>query len=165
MPNIQIILNQELFTHQNIVKLLNADGDDRILLFEKAAEIKQKHIGNKVHLRGLIELTNKCTKNCYYCGIGASNKNVNRFMVSLQEVEKAMQFAYDNNYGSIVIQSGELQGEEFISTIEKILISAKKNRKRNIGSNSFVWGTNNRNLPKVEKCWCSQIFTSHRSIQ
>jgi len=133
MPNIQIILNQELFTHQNIVKLLNADGDDRILLFEKAAEIKQKYIGNKVHLRGLIELTNKCTKNCYYCGIGASNKNVNRFMVSLQEVEKAMQFAYDNNYGSIVIQSGELQGEEFISIIEKILISAKKIGKGTLG--------------------------------
>ena len=126
MTNIQTILNQEIFNHQNIVKLLNADGDDRILLFEKAVEIKQKYIGNKVHLRGLIELTNKCTKNCYYCGIEASNKNVNRFMVSIPEVEKAIQFAYNNNYGSIVIQSGELQGEEFISTIEKLLLSTQK---------------------------------------
>ncbi|MFK5855983.1 MAG: [FeFe] hydrogenase H-cluster radical SAM maturase HydE [Bacteroidota bacterium] len=133
MPNIQNILNQEIFTHQNIVKLFNAYGDDRILLFEKAKEVKQKYIGNKVHLRGLIELTNKCTKKCYYCGIGASNKNVNRFMLSIPEVEKAIQFAYDNNYGSIVIQSGELQGEEFILAIEKILLSANKIGKRTLG--------------------------------
>jgi len=133
MSNIQSILKQELYNHQTIVKLLEADGDDRLRLFEKAAEIKHKYIGNKVHLRGLIELTNKCTKNCYYCGIGASNKSINRFMVSIPEAEKAIQFAYDNNYGSIVIQSGELQTEEFISTIEKILLSANKIGKGSLG--------------------------------
>jgi len=133
IPNIQTILKQELYNHQTIVKLLEADGDDRLRLFNKAAEVKQKYIGNKVHLRGLIELTNKCTKSCYYCGIGASNKNVSRFMVSQGEVEKAIQFAYDNNYGSIVIQSGELQGEEFISNIERILKSAKKIGKGTLG--------------------------------
>jgi len=127
------ILNNELYTHENIVTLLNADGDDRTMLFNKAAEIKHQYIGNKVHLRGLIELTNKCTKNCYYCGIGASNKNVNRFMVSLNEVEKAIKFTYDNNYGSVVIQSGELQGEDFISYIEEILFLVTKVGKGTLG--------------------------------
>jgi len=127
------ILNNELYTRENIITLLNADGDDRIMLFNKAAEIKHQYIGNKVHLRGLIELTNKCTKNCYYCGIGVGNKNVNRFMVSLGEVEEALKFTYDNNYGSVVIQSGELLGEDFISYIEEILFLVTKVGKGTLG--------------------------------
>jgi len=123
MSTISNILKQRQFTLETLVKLLSVEGTDRESLFTEAARVKQNHIGNKVHLRGLIELTNKCTKNCYYCGIGASNKNVNRFMVSKREVEKAIKFAFDNNYGSIVIQTGELQGEEFISYIEEILQS------------------------------------------
>ncbi len=118
---IKTILNQKQFNRENIIALLNADADDKKLLFKKATEIKRKYIGNKVHLRGLIELTNNCSKNCYYCGIGASNANIKRFMVSMPEVEKAIHFAYDNNYGSIVIQTGEIQTKEFVSYIERIL--------------------------------------------
>lgn len=121
MTSISQILDQERFDKESIVSLLKAEGSDRELLFAKASNVKKEFIGNKVHLRGLIELTNRCTKNCYYCGIGASNKNVHRYMVTLSEVEKAIRFAFENNYGSIVIQTGELQGENFISYIEEIL--------------------------------------------
>ena len=133
MTTIKNILKEEIFDKETIVELLNAEGNDKDLLFEKAAEVKQKYIGNKVHLRGLIELTNQCSKNCYYCGISASNKKVNRFMISLQEIEKAVQFAFDNNYGSVVIQSGELQGEKFISFIEEILMSINRIGKCSLG--------------------------------
>lgn len=133
MVNIKQILKEENYNKETIVELLKAEGDDSVLLFQKAAEVKQKYIGNKVHLRGLIELTNHCTKNCLYCGIGAANKSLNRFMLSLQEVEEAIKFTYENNYGSIVIQSGELQSEEFISFIEEILFSVDKIGKGTLG--------------------------------
>ncbi len=113
MTNVCKILSQDRFDKESIIALLNAEGSDRDLLFVKATEVKQEYIGDKVHLRGLIELTNRCSKNCYYCGIGSSNKNLQRFMVSLPEIEKAINFTFDNDYGSIVIQTGELQSESF----------------------------------------------------
>jgi biotin synthase len=126
MTTVSKILFDERFDKESIITLLNSIGKDRQLLFAKSAEVKKKFIGNKVHLRGLVELTNSCSKNCYYCGIGASNKNLKRFMVSLSEIENAIKFTYDNNYGSMVIQSGELQSEEFTSSIENILSSIKR---------------------------------------
>jgi len=74
MSAVSKILAKGLFNKESIITLLNAEGIDKDILFAKAAEIKQEYVGNQVHLRGLIELTNKCTKNCYYCGIGSSNK-------------------------------------------------------------------------------------------
>lgn len=133
MTDVEKILAEDIFNHETLVKLLEAKGSDSVALFNKSAEIKQKYIGDKVHLRGLIELSNRCSKNCYYCGIGSSNTNVDRFMVSLEEVEKAIQFTYDNDYGSIVIQTGEIQTEKFISFIEQILQSVKRIGKDSLG--------------------------------
>ncbi len=133
MTSVSKILADEKYDREAVITLLKSSGADRELLFTKAAEIKQEYIGNKVHLRGLIELTNRCYKNCYYCGIRASNKKVKRFTVGLPEIEQAIKFTYDNNYGSIVIQSGELQSEEFTNSIENILSSIKKIGKGTLG--------------------------------
>ena len=121
MPTAQEILGGETFTKNTLVKLLNAEGKDREHIFEYASKIKRNHIGKKVHLRGLIELTNRCSKNCYYCGIAAGLKNVDRFNLDMDAVENAIRFIVKNNYGSIVIQSGELQSEAFTNQVEEIL--------------------------------------------
>lgn len=121
MIAVENILRERIFNKERIVDLLNADANESKFIFEEAARIKKKYIGNKVHLRGLIELTNKCSKNCFYCGIASSNKKINRYCLSMDEIERAIKFTDDNNYGSIVIQSGELQSEEFVSYVEKIL--------------------------------------------
>lgn len=133
MSEVSKILAKRIFNKGSLITLLNAEGTDRDILFTKAAEIKQEFVGNKVYLRGLIELTNRCTKNCHYCGIGSSNKNVKRFTVSLAEVQEAIKFTYENSYGSIVIQTGELQNESFIQQIEDILLSIKEIGKGEIG--------------------------------
>jgi len=133
MTRISQILAEEIFDRESIITLLKAEGSDMELLLEKATDVKREHIGNKVHLRGLIEFTNICSKNCHYCGIGASNKNVKRNMVSLPEVEKAIQFTVDNNYGSIVIQTGEIQSEYFTAAIEDVLFKIAKIGQGKIG--------------------------------
>ncbi|MBN2638172.1 MAG: [FeFe] hydrogenase H-cluster radical SAM maturase HydE [Bacteroidales bacterium] len=119
MSSVALILKEERLDKESLVELLNSKQTDLIL--NKAAQIKAKYIGNKVHLRGLIELSNRCNKNCYYCGIRAANKNVKRFMLSDEEVDRAIRFAVANNLGSIVIQSGELQSEEFTEGISHVL--------------------------------------------
>lgn len=120
------ILNLEKFTFENIKVLLGSNGEDRTKLFAKSAEIKEKYVQNKVYFRGLIEMSNVCAKDCYYCGIRKSNKNLFRFNLSDDEIIKAAAFAYKKNYGSIVIQSGEIQSQAFAERIEKLLIKIRE---------------------------------------
>lgn len=118
---IKEILSKTDFTKDDIILLLAAEGDELKLLFGKSAEIKEKFVGKKVYLRGLIELSNICSKNCYYCGIRRDNKNVERYLVNDNEVLEAARFALSNNYGSIVIQTGELQSETNTRRIENLV--------------------------------------------
>ena len=83
------LLNQETFSHQDLVTMLNASGDDRKLLFSKASTIKKETIGNKVYFRGLVEYSNRCGKNCYYCGVRLGNKKVSRYTMTDEEVLEA----------------------------------------------------------------------------
>jgi len=105
-----------------VKSLLSLDDEaEKKQLFAWARETRDAVIGNKVYLRGLIELSNRCSKDCYYCGIRSSNKNVIRYNLPEKEVLKAAQFAYDKRYGSIVIQSGECTGKAFTEKISRLL--------------------------------------------
>ncbi|HRR29485.1 MAG TPA: hypothetical protein P5270_09020, partial [Victivallales bacterium] len=100
---------------EDIIYLLSLeDKKDIDTLFKKAYEIKLKYVGKKVFFRGLIEFSNICDKNCLYCGIRRENKKVDRFMMSLDEIVAEAKFAYENDYGSVVLQSGERSDKFFI---------------------------------------------------
>jgi biotin synthase len=120
------ILESEIFTRGNIVSLLESKGEDRKLLFNKSAEIKKKYIGNKVWFRGLIEFSNICGKDCLYCGIRKGNKNLTRYNLSDDEILAAARFAYVNRYGSIALQSGELESRFVADRIENLLHRIKE---------------------------------------
>ncbi len=127
------ILNKINLNLEDISYLLDVKNFDRLKLFEKSSLTKQKYLGNTVYLRGLIEYSNKCHKNCYYCGIRAGNKNVHRYTLSDNEVIKAAKFAYENNYGSIVIQSGEIENTYFTEKINKLIFKIKKISNNKLG--------------------------------
>ena len=127
------ILEQDKFSKQDIVQLLDADAEDTKALFRKAKEIKQKHIGNKVYFRGLIEFSNVCEKDCFYCGIRKSNTNIKRYNLNDTEILDAAKFAYDNEYGSIVLQGGELRNKTFINRIDNLLKEIKRITNNKIG--------------------------------
>jgi biotin synthase len=115
------ILDRNNFLKEDIITLLSCVGEDRVLLFNKSAEIKKKFIGNKVWFRGLIEFSNICSKDCLYCGIRKGNKNLRRYNLSDDEILAAARFAYDNHYGSLALQSGELESASVTSRIENLL--------------------------------------------
>ena len=125
MNNFEYILNKENLEKQDLITMLNAEGEDKKMLFKKSREITDFYIGNKVHLRGLIEYSNVCIKDCLYCGIRKSNKNINRYTVLDKEVLKCAHYALVNNYASIVIQAGERTDAAFISKITKLVKEIK----------------------------------------
>jgi biotin synthase len=129
------ILNQppSSWSRTELVHLLKAEDEERKLLFQSAAQAKLEQVGNKVFLRGLIEYSNKCSKNCFYCGIRAGNTSSNRYELSVDEVLEAARFALDNRYGSIVLQSGERSDQAFIEKIDQIIQEIKSLSKGKLG--------------------------------
>jgi biotin synthase len=124
--NVSDILVKDSFSKKEIVKLLEAEGEDKILLFTKSAEVKEKYIGKKVWLRGLIEFSNICGKDCLYCGIRKGNKNLKRYNLSDDEIIAAAKFAYDNRHASIALQSGELESASVTNRVESLLYRIKE---------------------------------------
>lgn len=105
----------------DLVNLLNSEGDLQKTLFQTAAEIKTKYVGNFVYLRALIEYSNICRKNCYYCGIRKDNKNLVRYIMTDEEVINAAKYAYKEKYASLALQAGELNSENFTKKISNLL--------------------------------------------
>ncbi|MDF1576289.1 MAG: [FeFe] hydrogenase H-cluster radical SAM maturase HydE [Bacteroidales bacterium] len=118
---------------EDIITLLEADGAEKRLLFQTANEIKLREIGNKVHFRGLVEFSNICGKDCYYCGIRKSNREVHRYNLNDEQILEAARFAYENGYGSFVMQAGELESPAFTLRVEKLLGEIKKLSKGRLG--------------------------------
>ena len=115
------ILQKSVLSKNDLIILLSANKDNAEIIFNKAAEIKTKYIGNYTYFRGLIELSNICTRNCLYCGIRSGNKNAERYMISDEEVFNSVKYALDRHWGSVVIQSGERSDTAFIDKVEHIL--------------------------------------------
>lgn len=76
-------------------------------LFSRADIIRQKYVGNDVHLRGLIEFSNICRKNCRYCGIRSGNSQLKRYRMSIDEIVACAKLVKDYGYKTVVLQSGE----------------------------------------------------------
>ena len=146
---IKNILEKEIFTKTDIIKLLMCEGEDKKALFAKSAEVKEKFIGKKVWLRGLIEFSNICRKNCLYCGIRKDNRNILRYNLDDDEIINAAMFAYKNNYGSIALQSGEVENNNVTGRIEKLILKIKDLSEGKLGITLSV----GEQKPDVYKRW------------
>lgn len=115
------------FTKENIIKLLEEKDQSRVQqLYDDAFRTKIDNVGNKVYLRGLVEITNICRKNCLYCGIRRDNPSNDRYEIDIEDVIPAARFAYEQGYGSMVIQGGERHDKKFRDKITSILKEVRK---------------------------------------
>ena len=122
--NLHEILNKkEKLTKEELLFLMNlSDPQGLEKLYAAAYEVKAEYVKKKAYYRGLIEFSNRCIKDCFYCGIRKSNMDVERFDMTQEEILKMAKWAYENRYGSVTLQSGERQDkifEEFITEIIK----------------------------------------------
>lgn len=92
----------------------------------EAYSLKLRHRGPEVFFRGLIEISNRCRKNCLYCGIRAGNCAVERYEMSDAQVLQEAQFALDAGYGSIAIQGGERLDSAFIERITRLIYQIRR---------------------------------------
>jgi len=83
------------------------DNSEIEALFLKARNACEKHYGKSVYFRGLIEFTNYCKNDCYYCGIRCSNKNLDRYRLSIDEILSCCRLGDKLGYKTFVLQGGE----------------------------------------------------------
>ena len=135
---------------EKIIDLLQCeDNEKNNILFEKAAKIKTENVKNKTYLRGLIEYSNICQKNCFYCGLRNEN-NINRYCLTDDEVVNAAVFAHKNRFASVVIQSGEIKSNSHTKKITKLLDKINENTNGELGI-TLSLGEQNKNTLKEWK--------------
>lgn len=106
---------QDLVMELREKRILTRDGFREILttdkydssLFKSADEIRQSVYGKDVYIRGLIEFTNYCKNDCYYCGIRCSNKNAVRYRLTKEDILECCREGYELGFRTFVLQGGE----------------------------------------------------------
>lgn len=98
-------------TFDGILAWLHEDDEARLEELWRAADAARAHfVGDAVHLRGLVEISNYCVRGCTYCGICAQNPSVDRYRVPPEVIVAAAHQAVEFGYGTLVLQSGEDYG-------------------------------------------------------
>jgi len=90
-----------------LAPLLDCTEEDAPALYAAADRMRAEHVGDAVHLRGLIEFSNFCRKDCAYCGLRRENRALERYRLDAETIVNTAQTAEKLGYRSVVLQSGE----------------------------------------------------------
>jgi len=97
-----------MLSKKEIIKLLTTKNREEIYrLYQLADRVREKYMGGKIHLRGIIEFSNYCRRDCLYCGLRKSNSRLHRYRMELKEIFQIAKRAKILNFKTIVLQSGE----------------------------------------------------------
>ena len=94
-------------TREDIIALLKLPGKYSAALYLAADRVRKQQIGNEVFLRGIIEFSNFCERNCLYCGLRKGNKKLSRYRMSDDEIIATAKQINKTGISTVVLQSGE----------------------------------------------------------
>ncbi len=169
---IDALYHGKIPTKEELIHLISQSEESLIrYLFFRANEKKEETFGKRVFIRGLIEFTNYCKNDCYYCGIRCSNKNVTRYRMTTEEILSSCDVGDKLGIMTYVLQGGE---DPFF-TDEKVceLIRAIKSKypekaitlsigeKRNESYQKFKEAGADRYLLRHETASCSHYEQLH----
>ena len=102
------LANRHILSRQEFICLLDQIGpEEEGYLYEKARETALASYGNRIFVRGLMEFTNYCKNDCYYCGIRRSNQNSSRYRLTPEQIMDCCQAGYGLGFRTFVLQGGE----------------------------------------------------------
>ena len=112
--------NAAPLTRAEILRWLRESNENKLAeLWQRADATRQQRVGDAIHLRALVEISNHCIRKCSYCGLHADHQNLTRYRMNADEILACAHEAVEFGYGTIVMQSGEDYGltKTFISDV------------------------------------------------
>lgn len=103
---IETLRTQRDLSDKELTALITRESDDKDL-FAAADAVRREHYGTDVFLRGLIEFTNVCQNDCYYCGIRKSNAQAQRYRLTQEQILHSCENGYRMGFRTFVLQGGE----------------------------------------------------------
>ncbi|MFA9378064.1 MAG: [FeFe] hydrogenase H-cluster radical SAM maturase HydE [Lachnotalea sp.] len=103
----KLAINRELKFDEYVNLLTGIDNQSQEYLHNMAVEKSKEYYGNTVYVRGLIEFTNHCKNDCYYCGIRKSNPSAMRYRLTKEEILECCKEGYELDFRTFVLQGGE----------------------------------------------------------
>ena len=116
----QLAQNQNLTKEEFKQLLENRNPENSSYLLEKAKMVRDANFGNEIYLRGLIEFTNYCKNDCFYCGIRRSNANTSRYRLTKEEIMSCCENGYGLGFRTFVLQGGEDSGFTHESMVDLV---------------------------------------------
>lgn len=103
------MLRSGMTPEKQALAALIEDDDPQVsdVLAKEADALRRQYYGNKVYIRGLIEFTNYCRNDCYYCGIRRSQRNVSRYRLTAGDILSCCHTGYELGFRTFVLQGGE----------------------------------------------------------
>ena len=99
--------DEKILTKAEFVRLIDCDKSTQEYLMKVAEKTRIENYGNDIYLRGLIEFTNFCKQDCYYCGIRKSNTQCPRYRLTKEDILECCKEGYELGYRTFVLQGGE----------------------------------------------------------
>jgi len=107
---------------EDLKKVLSLSGREELdELFSFADSVRKKFCGDGIVLRGIIEFSNFCARECFYCGLNKNNRKLERYRMHEDELFKAVEYLVSCNIKTVVLQSGEEAGLDVLWLRDVIL--------------------------------------------
>ncbi len=120
---VERLIKNRFLSFEDFVNIKNCGKEETEYLFSKSREQAREYYGNKIFVRGLIEFTNHCKNDCFYCGIRASNRSLNRYRLSEEEIIECCKNGYSLGFRTFVLQGGEdgyYGDDDYVRIIKRI---------------------------------------------
>jgi biotin synthase len=121
---IQKLEEQQSLSKEEFLSILSDINEEEVeFLRERARLTAKRHFGDKIYTRGLIEFTNYCKNDCYYCGIRRSNQGVERYRLTNDEILSCCKTGYELGFRTFVLQGGEdgkYKDDDIVSIVQRI---------------------------------------------
>lgn len=104
---VETLVKEHKLSKEDLKSLLENQREVQEILAKEAHLLTQKNFHNKIYVRGLIEISNFCKNNCYYCGIRKGNHKVHRYRLGLDEIMESVKLGTSMGFQTFVLQGGE----------------------------------------------------------
>ena len=157
----KLIATQSLSLEEYEYLIANRNEQTAVTLAKEAQRVQQAVYGNKVYIRGLIEISNYCKNDCYYCGIRKSNRFCERYRLTKQDILDCCEEGYALGFRTFVMQGGEdaFFNDDFLCNV----ITEIKSRYPDCAVTLSLGERNKESYEKLRKAGADRYLLRHET--